>query len=117
MDAVMPTETPLTPLSMALLVALGQGDLHGYALMREVESRSHGQLRPGTGSLYAALQRLMDQGLIVESPERPDGDDDARRRYYRITEAGRSAVVVEAARMARLLDDARRHGLIPARGA
>lgn len=111
----MATESPLTPLSMAILVALGGGDLHGYALLRQVEERSGGQLRPGTGSLYAALQRLMDEGLIVESPERPEDDDDARRRYYRITGDGRAAVAVEAGRLEELLADARRHGLIPAR--
>lgn len=91
----MPTEAPLTPMSMALLVALGAGDLHSYALLREIEVRSEGRLRPGTGSLYAALQRLMEEGLIAESPTRPPGDDDARR-------------------MQGLLDEARRSGLIPA---
>jgi len=112
----MPRDTPPTPLSMAILVALGREDLHGYALLREVEERSGGRLSPGTGSLYAALQRLMEEGLIIESPERPTADDDARRRYYRITREGRAAVVEEAARMDRLLADARAHGLIPARG-
>jgi len=111
----MSTAAPLTPLSMALLVTLGGGDLHGYALLREVEERSGGTLRPGTGSLYAALQRLMDEGLIIESPERPGDADDARRKYYRITGRGRTAVVEEARRMEGLLADARRHGLIPAR--
>lgn len=106
-------DSPMTPLTMALLVALGGGDLHGYALMQEVERRSDGKLRPGTGSLYAALQRLMDEGLLEESPSRPD-DADARRKYYRITDAGRRAVAEEARRMQGLLDDARRHGLIPA---
>jgi DNA-binding PadR family transcriptional regulator len=111
----MPHDTPLTPLTMAILVSLGREDLHGYALMREIEDRSDGRLRPGTGSLYAALQRLMDSGLIEESPERPAEDDDARRRYYHITSAGRLAVADEAARMDRLLDEARRNGLLPAR--
>lgn len=111
----MPTEAPITALSMALLVALGGDALHGYALLREVEDRSGGKLRPGTGSLYAALQRLMEEGLIVESPDRPADDDDARRKYYRITAEGRAAVAAEARRLEELLADARRHGLIPAR--
>ncbi len=111
----MATESPLTPLSMAILVALGGGDLHGYALLHQVEERSGGLLRPGTGSLYAALQRLMEEGLIVESPERPEDDDDARRRYYRITDEGCAAVAEEAGRLVELLAEARRHGLIPAR--
>ncbi len=110
----MATESPLTPLSMAVLVALGGGDLHGYALLREVEERSGGLLRPGTGSLYSALQRLMEEGLIVESPERPAEDDDARRKYYRITDGGRAAVAEEAGRLEELLAEARRHGLVPA---
>lgn len=109
----MSADAPLTPLSLAVLVTLGGGDRHGYALLREVEERSQGKLSPGTGSLYAALQRLMDEGLLVESPERPDDDDDARRKYYRITEAGRAAVAAEARRLEELLADARRHGMIP----
>lgn len=112
----MPRETPLTPLSFAILVALGREDLHGYALLGELEAASDGLLRPGTGTLYAALQRLMDEGLIVESPARPAHEDDARRKYYRITGEGRAAVATEAERLQRLLADARRHGLVPARG-
>ncbi|MGD8319245.1 MAG: helix-turn-helix transcriptional regulator [Gemmatimonadota bacterium] len=106
----------LTPLSLALLVALGAGDLHGYALMRAVEERSGGRLSPGTGSLYAALQRLMDEGLIVEAPDRPE-DDDRRRRYYRITDQGKGAVAREADRLERLMADARSYGLIAAKGS
>jgi DNA-binding PadR family transcriptional regulator len=83
--------------------------------MREIEERSGGHLVPGTGTLYAALQRLMDCGLIEESRDRPGDDDDARRKYYRITREGRAAVAAEAERMDRVLADARRHGLIPAR--
>lgn len=111
----MPHHTPLTPLTMAILVSLGREDLHGYALMREIEERSDGHLAPGTGSLYAALQRLMDARLIEESRERPARGDDARRRYYHITGEGRRAAADEAGRMDRLLADARRAGLIPAR--
>lgn len=110
----MPSESPLTPLSLSLLVTLGGGDAHGYALLRSVEEGSRGRLRPGTGSLYAALQRLMEEGLIMESPSRPADDDDARRKYYRITEAGRKAVAAEARRLEELLTAARRHGLIRA---
>jgi DNA-binding PadR family transcriptional regulator len=112
----MATQSPLTPLSMALLVALGGGDQHGYALLREVDERSGGRLRPGTGSLYAALQRLMDEGLIIESPRRPAEADDARRKYYRITASGRRAVADEAVRMETLLADARRRGLLTREG-
>lgn len=110
----MPHETPLSPLSMAILVSLGRDDRHGYALMQEIEERSGGRLTPGTGSLYAALQRLMDDGLIVESPDRPRADEDRRRRYYRITPEGRRAAADEAERMRELLSEARAAGLIPA---
>jgi DNA-binding PadR family transcriptional regulator len=110
----MPNQSPLTPLSLAILVTLGGGDAHGYGLLQAIEAKSRGKLSPGTGSLYAALQRLIDEGLIVESPKRPANDDDARRKYYRITSSGRQAVAAEARRLEQLLADARRHGLIPA---
>lgn len=90
---------PLTPLTMGLLLALADGDLHGYALLQEIERQSGGRLRPGTGTLYAALQRLEDEGLIRESPDLPAPDEDQRRRYFRITPVGRDAVRVEADRM------------------
>ena len=62
------TAPPLSPLTMAILLALADGALHGYALMREVERQTEGTLTPGTGSLYAALYRLADEGLIEEAP-------------------------------------------------
>jgi len=104
---------PLTPLSMAILLALAGGDRHGYALMKEIERQTDGMLKPGTGSLYAALQRLMDDGLIEESPELPAPDHDQRRRYYRITEAGREMALAETRRMMRVLDVAREKRLAP----
>jgi DNA-binding PadR family transcriptional regulator len=84
---------------MALLLALADEDLHGYALLQEVERQSEGRLRPGTGTLYAALQRLEDDRLIRESPDLPAPDEDQRRRYFRITAHGRRAVRLEAERM------------------
>jgi len=104
---------PLTPLSMAILLALADRDRHGYALMKEIERQTDGALKPGTGSLYAALQRLMDDGLIDESPELPAPEHDQRRRYYRITAAGRDLVLAEARRMMRVLDVARDKRLAP----
>lgn len=88
---------------MAILLALADGDLHGYALIQEIERQTDGALRPGTGSLYAALQRLLDGGLIVESPDLPTPGEDQRRRYYRIAEAGRAVALAEARRMERVL--------------
>lgn len=112
---------PLTPLTMAILLALVEGELHGYALMQEVESQTGGALVPGTGSLYAALQRLEDEGLVEPSPRRPSSGEDSRRRYYRITKAGRAAARAEVRRMMRVVETARAKSLIPeaaqARGA
>lgn len=105
---------PLTPLSMAILLALAEDDLHGYALLQEVERLTHGDVAPGTGSLYAALQRLMDEGLIVESPDLPAPEEDQRRRYYRITSGGREAAAAESRRIARVLEVARERKLAPA---
>lgn len=106
-------QLPLTPLTMAILLALADRDLHGYALMKEVEEQSDGRLAPGTGSLYAALQRLMDDGLIDESPEAPGPGDDPRRKYYRITAAGRAVARAEAERMVQVVAVARARALGP----
>lgn len=104
---------PLTPLTMALLLSLAEGERHGYALMKDVEEQTEGTLTPGTGSLYAALERLMDEGLIEEAPDAADGHDDRRRRYYRITEEGRAVTRAEARRMLRVLTVARDRDLAP----
>lgn len=107
-----PADTPLTPLTMAILLALAKEDQHGYALMQEVEAQTEGAIIPGTGSLYAALQRLFDDGLIMDSPRRPAPGEDRRRKYFRITDAGREAARAEAARMMRVLETAREKRLI-----
>jgi DNA-binding PadR family transcriptional regulator len=104
--------TPLTPLTMAILLALSKEDLHGYALMREVEAQTDGGLRPGTGSLYAALQRLLDERLIVEAPAGTGPEQDGRRKTFRMTPAGRAAARAEAERMVRVLRTARDKALI-----
>jgi DNA-binding PadR family transcriptional regulator len=110
MDA---NELPLTPLTMALLMALAKGDSHGYSLMQDVRKRTSGRVSPGTGSLYAALDRLMDGGLIEESRDRPGPEEDQRRRYYRITAAGRRVARAEAQRMLEVVEDAKRAHLLP----
>jgi DNA-binding PadR family transcriptional regulator len=103
---------PLTPLTMAILLALAKEDMHGYALMQEIESQTEGALVPGTGSLYAALQRLADEGLVKGSSRRPTHSEDERRRYFRITSAGRLAAREEAHRMIRVLETAHRKSVI-----
>jgi DNA-binding PadR family transcriptional regulator len=115
-----PTADTLTSLSMWILLALAGGDLHGYALIQEIERQSGGEFSPGTGTFYAALQRLLADRLIVESPDLPKPDEDQRRRYYRLTKQGREAVARESARLERMLQVARAHRLAapmaPARG-
>lgn len=96
---------------MAVLLALAGEDLHGYALLQEIERQTGGTLKPGTGTLYAALQRLMDEGLITGSPDLPAPDEDQRRRYYRITPAGRRLAGAEAGRLRRVLEVARARGI------
>jgi DNA-binding PadR family transcriptional regulator len=93
---------PLSPLSMAILLALADADLHGYALMQQIEEQTGGTLSPGTGSLYAGLQRLVADGLIREVDGGPDAD--RRRRTFGITAKGRRLAEAEAHRMLRVLD-------------
>ena len=107
---------PLTHLSFQVLLALAGGDRHGYGIVKEVEKRSAGVIVPGTGTLYVALQRLLEDGLIEESDWRPSdpGDDDARRRYYRLTALGRAVARAEAERLAASVDAARESRLLGA---
>jgi DNA-binding PadR family transcriptional regulator len=102
-----------TPLSHAVLLALADEDRHGYAILKEIERQSGGAVRPGTGTLYAALQRLTDEGLIAEAPDAADPDDDPRRRYYRLTSEGRAAAAAETRRLARLVQVAGEKNLLP----
>lgn len=106
---------PLTNLAFNILVALGNEDRHGYAIIKEIEERAGGALAVRSGTLYTALQRLQEAGLVEESGERPAPDrDDKRRRYYRISDLGREVVALEAARLGALIDAARDKDLIPA---
>lgn len=93
---------PLTPLSHAILIALADGALHGYAIMKAVEVQSEGRIRTGTGTLYAALQRMEDDGLI-RAAEAPGEAGDARRRYYALSELGRAVARAEAGRLSAVL--------------
>ena len=109
---------PLSPQVFHILVALAGGDLHGYAIMREVSERSGGKLRLSPGTLYGSVKRMLEQGLIVElrERERPRAtEDDERRRYYRLTPFGRTVVKAQAARLADALEQARAYGLAPKR--
>ena len=105
-----PPFEPLTPLSAAILFALARGASHGYAIIREIEELTDGEMQPNTGSTYLALHRLLEDGLIGES-EVASGD--ARRRYYVLTKAGRDVAKLEAQRLARLVRAAVATKLIP----
>jgi DNA-binding PadR family transcriptional regulator len=95
---------PLAPAVFHMLLALGEGERHGYALKREIAHRTGGKLTLGPGVLYGSINKMLEQGLIVESDERPDAHlDDERRRYYRITDFGRLVAQAEAARMRELV--------------
>lgn len=88
-----------------LLLSLGEGERHGYALKREISIRTGGKLKLGPGVLYGSIKKMLELGLIEESEERPDPHlDDERRRYYRITNLGRKVARAEAARMRELAD-------------
>ena len=79
---------PLTPAVFHILITLANGEAHGYAIMQEVTRRSGGVVRLGPGTLYGAISRLLEDGIIEESEERPDAGMDKRRRYYRLTKLG-----------------------------
>lgn len=96
---------PLSPVLFHILLSLGEGERHGYALRREISQRTGGKLKVGPGVLYGAINKMLELGFIEESDERPDPHlDDERRRYYRITARGRQAARVEAERMRELVD-------------
>ena len=91
---------PLTPAVLHILLALADEERHGYGIMREVEERTGGETRMGPGTLYGSIKRMLADGLIEESDERPDpAMDDQRRRYYRITDFGRRVAGAEAERL------------------
>ena len=107
---------PLAPASFHILVSLAEVDRHGYAIIQDISSRTDGAVRLGAGTLYRTIQRLLEDGLIVESGDRPSPeDDDERRRYYRITPFGRAVARAEAGRLENLVKLARAGGLAPKR--
>lgn len=99
---------PLTPAMFHILLALADGEKHGYAILKEVARRTGNQVRLSAGTLYGNLARLQSDGLIAESSRRPEIVlDDERRRYYLLTELGREVAVAEAQRMEEALAQAR----------
>ena len=114
-----PSVAPFLPLPAAafhILLALADGDRHGYLIIQEVLARTGGQVRLSPGTLYRTIQRLLEQGLVVESRRRPAAaEDDPRRRYYRLTPLGLAVARAEARRLDGLVRLARAQGLMPAR--
>ena len=107
---------PLPPATFHILMAVADEDRHGYAIILEVSSRTNGEVRLSPGTLYRSIQRMLEQGLLLETSERPDPDeDDERRRYYRITDFGTAVARAEARRLTALVRLARASGFVPKR--
>ena len=99
---------PLSPAEFQVLVALADGEKHGYAIGKEVARRTDGQVVLRAATLYTVIKRLLEEGLIDESSARPDPAlDDERRRYYRLSERGRKVAVAEAERLEQTVRQAR----------
>jgi DNA-binding PadR family transcriptional regulator len=105
---------PLPAATFHILMAVAEEDRHGYAIIQGVATRTGGELKLSAGTLYRSIQRMLDQGLIIETVERPDPEfDDERRRYYRITPFGTAVAKAEATRLAKLVKWARTMGFAP----
>jgi DNA-binding PadR family transcriptional regulator len=109
-DAFLPLPTAV----FHILVALADRDRHGYSIMQDVTARTDGKVRLSAGTLYSAVRRMLEQGLIDELRESPDpASADERRRYYSLTRLGREVALAEARRLTEMLSQARTTGLIP----
>ena len=106
---------PLPPATFHILMALADDRRHGYAVIQDIAMRTNGELRMSAGTLYRSIQRMLEQGLIVESKRRPDPNDDERRRYYQLTAFGNAVARAEARRLAQLVKLARARGIVPER--
>ena len=99
---------PLRPAVLHILLVLAEGERHGYAVKQEVEKRTDGVIKMGPGTLYESIQRMVDRGLIEESSTRPlPEQDQAQRRYYRLSSFGRKVLNAEVSRLSELVEEAR----------
>jgi DNA-binding PadR family transcriptional regulator len=100
MTEIINPNQPLTPAVFHILMALADGEKHGYSIMKDVEKQTGGKLKLGPGTLYGSIKRMLAAGLIEESDERPDPElDDERRRYYRMSNSGQAALSAECQRL------------------
>ena len=105
---------PLPPATFHILIALADGDRHGYAIIQDIATRTNNTVRLSAGTLYRSVQRMLEQGLLDETKERPAPDeDDERRRYYRLTEFGAAVARAEARRLTDLVKLAQACGFAP----
>ena len=105
---------PLTPAVFHILLALSNGERHGYGIMKQVEADSQGKVTMGPGTLYGSLKRMLDAGLVRESDKRVDPEmDDERRIYYQITGVGAEALAAELERYRRIVTLAQERKLYP----
>jgi DNA-binding PadR family transcriptional regulator len=108
------TFLPLPTAVFHILVALADRDRHGYSIMQDVATRTDDKVRLSAGTLYSAIRRMLEQGLIEELRDSPDpASADQRRRYYRLTKLGRHVALAEARRVRDMLSQAQATGLIP----
>ena len=107
---------PLPPATFHILLAVAEEDRHGYAIIQDVAARTNGELKLSAGTLYRSIQRMLEQGLIVETQDRPAPElDDERRRYYRITAFDAAVARAEARRLTQLVRMARDRGFAAGR--
>ncbi len=113
-ENISPHQQPLTPAVFHILLALADGEKHGYSIMKDVESQTGGRLKMGPGTLYGSIKRMLAAGLIEEADERPDPAlDDQRRRYYRLSNFGQQELSVESRRLEQAVNIARqKHVLV-----
>lgn len=114
MNADPQSHIPLTAVAYEILLALSQGDLHGYAIMQAVEESTDGTMALYPGTLYRAIDRLERKGLVAESKDLPTQGEDQRRRYHALTNLGRRVAVAESVRLAERVAVARARNLLPA---
>ncbi len=112
-ETVEAASLPMTPAVYQILLSLADGERHGYGIMQEVEDRTSGEVRLGPGTLYRSIKRMRKAGLIQATGDPlTGGDDEDRRRYYRITQPGRDVLANEARRLARLVNQAQSKNVI-----